>query len=259
MAELGGARRNYRVRMLEEEVEGEVGGMPLRGRIDRVDDIDGIGSVVIDYKISGNVDKSRNRAQKMENSYWQIPVYAFMATFKDVTPTAFVYYVLPPGDEATLRAYSLCPGHCVRRFPWGPARHTHASGTRPGSSSSMPWRMPSRSIAPLSRGSATTHSSRTLRSVPTVTTRGYVREAAHRSRHGPARRCRFTRRRLDEHHRGADGEDDHSSNDIGATPNGPIDVAALTFTPGQAKCGARAPEVTKRHPSSRDACPARGS
>jgi hypothetical protein len=101
----------YRVRMLEEDVEGEVEGMPLRGRMDRVDDVEGLGPVVIDYKISGNVDKSYGTVlKKMESNYWQIPVYAVMATFKDVTPAGFVYYALPPGDESHATGVQLAPG-----------------------------------------------------------------------------------------------------------------------------------------------------
>jgi superfamily I DNA/RNA helicase/CRISPR/Cas system-associated exonuclease Cas4 (RecB family) len=121
VAELESQREgNYRVRMLEEEVEGNVEGMPLRGRLDRVDDIEGIGSVVIDYKISGSVDKSYGTVlKKMESSYWQIPVYAFMSTFKDVTPAAFVYYVLPPGDESHATGVQLAAGPLRPPIPLG--------------------------------------------------------------------------------------------------------------------------------------------
>jgi superfamily I DNA/RNA helicase len=123
---------NYRVRILEEEVEGVVEGMPLRGRIDRVDDVEGIGPVVIDYKISGSVDKSCGTVlKKMESNYWQIPVYAMMATFKDVTPAAFVYYALPPGDESHATGVQLAPGPLRPPIPMGPSkahpRFGHAS------------------------------------------------------------------------------------------------------------------------------------
>jgi RecB family exonuclease len=111
---------NYRVRMLEEGVEGEVEGMPLRGRIDRVDDVEDIGAVVIDYKVSGNVDKSYGTVlKKMESSYWQIPVYAVMATFKDVQPAAFVYYALPPGEEGHATGVQLAPGPLRPPIPVG--------------------------------------------------------------------------------------------------------------------------------------------
>lgn len=124
VAELEAQREgSYRVRMLEEEVEGDVEGMPLRGRIDRVDDVEGIGPVVIDYKISGSVDKSCGTVlKKMESSYWQIPVYAVMATFKDVTPAAFVYYVLPPGDESHATGVQLSGGPLRPPIPLGPSK-----------------------------------------------------------------------------------------------------------------------------------------
>jgi superfamily I DNA/RNA helicase/RecB family exonuclease len=121
VAELEAEREgNYRVRMLEEDVEGEVEGMPLRGRIDRVDDVEGVGPVVIDYKISGSVDKSYGTVlKKMESNYWQIPVYAVMATFKDLTPAAFVYYALPPGDESHATGVQLAPGPLRPPIPMG--------------------------------------------------------------------------------------------------------------------------------------------
>lgn len=114
---------NYRVRLLEEKVEGDVEGMPLRGRFDRIDDVDGIGPVVIDYKISGSVDKSCGTIlKKMETSYWQIPVYAFMAAFKDVQPAAFVYYALPPGDESHATGVQLAPGPLRSPIPMGKSK-----------------------------------------------------------------------------------------------------------------------------------------
>lgn len=111
---------NYRVRMLEEPVEGEVEGMPLRGRMDRVDDVEGLGPVVIDYKISGSVDKSYGTVlRKMESNYWQLPVYAVMARFKDVEPAAFVYYALPPGGESFAVGVQLAPGNRPAPVPLG--------------------------------------------------------------------------------------------------------------------------------------------
>lgn len=102
---------NYTVRLLEESVEGEIDGMPFSGRFDRVDDVEGLGPVVIDYKVSGSVDKTcKTVLKKMEQSFWQIPVYAVMATFKNLKPAAFVYYALPPGDESHAVGVQLEPG-----------------------------------------------------------------------------------------------------------------------------------------------------
>ena len=116
---------NYSVRMLEEEVEGEVEGMRLRGRIDRVDEVEGVGAVVIDYKVSGSVDKTyKTLLKKMEQNYWQVPVYALMARFKDILPTAFVYYVLPPGDDSFAVGVQLAPGARPAPIPTGTRQHS---------------------------------------------------------------------------------------------------------------------------------------
>ena len=102
---------NYTVRLLEESVVGEIDGMPFSGRFDRIDDVEGLGPVVIDYKVSGSVDKTfKTVLKKMEQSFWQIPVYAVMATFKNLKPAAFVYYALPPGDESHAVGVQLEPG-----------------------------------------------------------------------------------------------------------------------------------------------------
>ncbi len=111
---------NYRVRMLEEEVKGDVEGVPMSGRMDRVDDVEGLGAVVIDYKISGSVDKwCETVLKKIDSIYWQLPVYAVMARFKDVQPAAFVYYALPPGDESHATGVQLAPGSLRPPIPLG--------------------------------------------------------------------------------------------------------------------------------------------
>jgi superfamily I DNA/RNA helicase len=125
VAALEGQREgNYTVRMLEEPVEGEVDGMRLSGRFDRVDDVEGLGPMVIDYKVSGNVDKTyKTVLKKMETNYWQIPVYAVMATFKDLRPAAFVYYALPPGDKSAAVGVQLAPGSRPAPIPMGNRPH----------------------------------------------------------------------------------------------------------------------------------------
>ncbi len=115
---------NYTVRMLEEAVEGEIEGMPFSGRFDRVDDVEGLGAVVIDYKVSGNVDKTcKTVLKKMEQNFWQIPVYATMATLKDVKPAAFVYYALPPGEKSHAVGVQLVPGVRPAPIPTGQRPH----------------------------------------------------------------------------------------------------------------------------------------
>jgi RecB family exonuclease len=102
---------NYTVRMLEESVDGDVDGVPFSGRFDRVDDVEGLGPVFIDYKVSGNVDKTcKTVLKKMEQNFWQIPVYARMATLKELMPSAFVYYALPPGEKPHAVGVQLAPG-----------------------------------------------------------------------------------------------------------------------------------------------------
>ena len=115
---------NYTVRLLEEPVEGPIEGMPFTGRFDRVDDVEGLGTVVIDYKVSGNVDKTyKTVLKKMEQNFWQIPVYAVMARFKELSPAAFVYYVLPPGDESLAVGVQLAPGTRPAPIPTGKRPH----------------------------------------------------------------------------------------------------------------------------------------
>ena len=113
---------NYRVRMLEEPVERDVLGMPIRGRFDRVDDVDGLGAVIIDYKTSG---KGRIRktypslVENLDSDYWQIPVYATMAHLEGLDAAGFVYYALPPGDESFAVGVQLAPGNRPAPIPLG--------------------------------------------------------------------------------------------------------------------------------------------
>lgn len=116
---------SYRVRFREEPVEEVIEGMPLRGRIDRVDDVDGVGAVIIDYKTSG-----KGRIKKtfpsivdgFESDYWQIPVYATMAAKKGIDAAAFVYYALPPGEESFTVGVQLAPGNRPAPIPLGSRR-----------------------------------------------------------------------------------------------------------------------------------------
>ena len=121
VAELEAQREgDYRVRMLEEKVEAEVEGMPLRGRMDRVDDVEGLGPVVIDYKTSGSIAKTfPTLVEKIETEYWQIPVYATMAAVTGLSAAGFVYYALPPGDESFAVGVQLAPGNRPAPVPLG--------------------------------------------------------------------------------------------------------------------------------------------
>jgi CRISPR/Cas system-associated exonuclease Cas4 (RecB family) len=114
---------NYRVRLQEETVEAEIAGMPLRGRVDRVDDVDGVGPVIIDYKTSGSINRTYpSLVEKMESEYWQIPVYAAMAAAAGQSAAGFVYYALPPGDESFAAGVQLGPGSPPAPIPLGSRR-----------------------------------------------------------------------------------------------------------------------------------------
>lgn len=115
----------YRVRFREEPVEDVVEGMPLRGRIDRVDDVDGVGAVIIDYKTSGKGRIKRtypSLVDGLESDYWQIPVYATMAARMGLHAAGFVYYALPPGDESFAVGVQLAPGNRPAPIPLGSRR-----------------------------------------------------------------------------------------------------------------------------------------
>jgi RecB family exonuclease len=114
---------DYRVRMLEEPIDADIGGMPLSGRMDRVDDAEGVGPVIIDYKTSGSIKKMHTTViDKLETDYWQVPVYAAMAADNGLEPAGFVYYALPPGDESFAVGVQLAPGRRPAPIPLGTRR-----------------------------------------------------------------------------------------------------------------------------------------
>jgi RecB family exonuclease len=125
VAELEAQRAgNYRVRMVEEDVKDTIEGMPLRGRMDRVDDVEGLGPVVIDYKTSGNVETTYPTVvRKMEDKYWQIPVYATMAAHSGIDAAAFVYFALPPGEESRAVGVQVAAGTRPAPIPTGTRAH----------------------------------------------------------------------------------------------------------------------------------------
>jgi CRISPR/Cas system-associated exonuclease Cas4 (RecB family) len=124
VAELEALREgDYRVLKREEEVKADIGGMPLRGRMDRVDEVEGLGPLIIDYKTSGSINKTYTTlVEKLETDYWQIPVYAAMAAANDLAPGGFVYYALPPGEESFAAGVQLAPGRRPAPIPLGRSR-----------------------------------------------------------------------------------------------------------------------------------------
>jgi CRISPR/Cas system-associated exonuclease Cas4 (RecB family) len=125
VAELEGQRDgDYRVRMVEESVKVEIEGMPLSGRMDRVDDVEGLGPVVIDYKTSANIDTTyATVVRKMESLYWQIPVYATIGEKTGIDPVAFVYFALPPGEDPRAVGVQVVPGTKPAPIPTGRRPH----------------------------------------------------------------------------------------------------------------------------------------
>lgn len=124
---------NYRVRMVEETVEADVDGMPLRGRVDRVDDVEGLGPLVIDYKTSGSIKKQHTTLiDNLETDYWQIPVYAAIAALTGLDAAGFVYFALPPGDESFAAGVQLAPGNRPSPIPPGSRRPYRYGPVAPG-------------------------------------------------------------------------------------------------------------------------------
>jgi len=110
------ARRegSYRVLSVEADAKLEIDGAPvLTGRVDRVDYVEGVGPAVIDYKTSAKLPKTAaGILDKIENhrDYWQVVVYAALAKAMGHDASAFVYYIVPPGEEVNAVGLQLAPG-----------------------------------------------------------------------------------------------------------------------------------------------------
>ena len=111
---------NYRVRMAEEKAVVELEGMTLSGRFDRVDDVEGVGPVIIDYKTSAGILKTYpSIVDNIEKNYWQVPVYGTMAALMGLDAAGFVYYALPPGEKGFAVGVQLAPGNRPAPVPLG--------------------------------------------------------------------------------------------------------------------------------------------
>lgn len=121
VAELEAQREgNYRVRLAEEKAVVELEGMTLSGRFDRVDDVEGIGPVIIDYKTSAGILKTYpSIVDNIEKNYWQVPVYGTMSALMGLDAAGFVYYALPPGEKGFAVGVQLAPGHRPAPVPLG--------------------------------------------------------------------------------------------------------------------------------------------
>ncbi len=100
--------------VIETELPGEYkrGGHAYRGRLDRIDSVDGKPRVVIDYKTSvpGRSTSIHKQGKSIREHmtglkagtnrrYWQVPMYSYGARAKDRYPDVFCYYVVPPGGD----------------------------------------------------------------------------------------------------------------------------------------------------------------
>jgi hypothetical protein len=87
----------YTIRMLEKMLELKVGDeVVLRGQVDRIDDVDGVGPVVVDYK-TGEIKKTAATVIKeleVDNEHWQVPVYSELAATVGPKPVAFLFYAM---------------------------------------------------------------------------------------------------------------------------------------------------------------------
>jgi hypothetical protein len=118
---------NYRVLSVETSTAVEDDGHAvLTGRVDRIDHVEGLGPVVIDYKTSARLPKTAaSILEKIENDrdYWQVVVYAALARSLGHDAKGFVYYVVPPGEEVNAVGLQLAAGRHPAPIPAG-GRHS---------------------------------------------------------------------------------------------------------------------------------------
>jgi len=129
---------DYRVESVETPGELRDGDLHFRGRLDRIDRVDGLGPVVIDYKTSGGMNKSfgilvRRIDAAGERSQWQVPLYSAMASAAGTEPSAFVYYVVPPGEDAFATGLQLAAGKLPDPIPRGRRPHERYGEIPPAS------------------------------------------------------------------------------------------------------------------------------
>lgn len=118
---------DYRVLEVEKDVEFSTGGTRVRGRIDRVDEVAGLGAVIVDYKASKSVPKRASTLRgKIEEKrkLWQVPLYREALERAGLRTGAFLYYSVPPGeDEAHVSGLRTgdapAPRAIKNRFPRG--------------------------------------------------------------------------------------------------------------------------------------------
>ncbi|HEX6789697.1 MAG TPA: PD-(D/E)XK nuclease family protein, partial [Candidatus Krumholzibacteria bacterium] len=82
----------------------------LTGRLDRIDDVEGLGPVVVDYKTSKSLSKTAASIIKEieeDRDHWQVSVYSALAGALGHPAQGFLYYVVPPGEREKLNAVGV--------------------------------------------------------------------------------------------------------------------------------------------------------
>lgn len=88
----------------------------LTGRVDRIDHVDGVGPVVIDYKTSKSLPASAEgiiRGIEEKREHWQIIIYSALAAALGHDAHGFLYYVVPPGENVNAVGVQFKPGKLV--------------------------------------------------------------------------------------------------------------------------------------------------
>jgi hypothetical protein len=120
-ADLEAERRGrYTVRSVEQLAtyppEGEA---VLSGRLDRVDLVEGIGPVVVDYK-TGQMKRTAATLMKEivdDRKHWQVPLYSALAADENSQPAAFLFYIVPPDGEPKVVGMQIVDGKLPAPIP----------------------------------------------------------------------------------------------------------------------------------------------
>lgn len=104
------------------------------GRLDRIDHVEGLGAAVIDYKTSAQMPLTAASILKgieEKREYWQVVMYSALAAALDHNAKAFVYYVVPPGEEVNAVGVQLAQGDLPQVIP-GADRYSRYEPMPPG-------------------------------------------------------------------------------------------------------------------------------
>lgn len=113
----------YEVERVEENGEAEEDGVKIRGRVDRIDRVEGLGAVIVDYKTGATHKTSATIRDKIEDGerreYWQVPIYTLLARAMGSDPASFLYYSVPPDTEPIVVGLQLVEGRLPHPIPAG--------------------------------------------------------------------------------------------------------------------------------------------